>query len=55
MIGDTVKPVEQRVQYRNAIDGLFKMLRTEGTASLARGLGPNIGRAMLMNASQLAT
>ena len=31
------------------------MTLTEGTASLFRGIVPNVARAILMNASQLAT
>jgi low temperature requirement protein LtrA len=33
----------------------FQMVREEGTSSLARGVGPNVFRAILMNASQLAS
>jgi solute carrier family 25 (mitochondrial dicarboxylate transporter), member 10 len=31
------------------------MVREEGVSSLARGVGPNVFRAILMNASQLAS
>src|SRR6266702_6289050 len=31
------------------------MVREEGVSSLGRGLGPNVFRAVLMNASQLAS
>lgn len=31
------------------------MVREEGPSSLARGVGPNVFRAILMNASQLAS
>ena len=31
------------------------MVREEGASSLARGVGPNVFRAILMNASQLAS
>ena len=31
------------------------MVREEGPSSLARGVGPNVFRAVLMNASQLAS
>lgn len=55
MTGDINYPVHQRKLYRNCFDGLFRMIREEGFKSLARGLGPNISRAILMNASQLAT
>ncbi|EGG09311.1 uncharacterized protein MELLADRAFT_27990, partial [Melampsora larici-populina 98AG31] len=55
MTGDINYPIHQRKLYRNCFDGLFRMIREEGIESLARGLGPNISRAILMNASQLAT
>ena len=38
-----------------SFDGLFRVVKEEGAASLFRGLGPNVARAILMNASQLAT
>lgn len=31
------------------------MVRDEGVSSMARGMGPNVVRAILMNASQLAS
>ena len=31
------------------------MLREEGPSSMARGMGPNVIRAVLMNSSQLAS
>lgn len=33
----------------------LQMVREEGPSSLARGVGPNVFRAILMNASQLAS
>lgn len=33
----------------------MQIIRQEGSMSLLRGLGPNVGRAVLMNTSQLAT
>ena len=38
-----------------SFDGVFRMVREEGVSSLFRGAGPNVARAVLMNASQLAT
>jgi hypothetical protein len=32
-----------------------QMVREEGVSSLSRGIGPNVFRAVLMNASQLAS
>ena len=42
---------------RNArsFDGVFRIIREEGASALFRGVGPNCARAVLMNASQLAT
>ncbi|CCM05296.1 uncharacterized protein FIBRA_07510 [Fibroporia radiculosa] len=53
--GDFAKPPEKRLNYKHAIDGLFRMVREEGWSSLSRGVGPNVFRAVLMNASQLAS
>ena len=41
------------IAYRG--EGVVQIVRREGTTALLRGLGPNVVRAMLMNASQLAT
>ncbi|KAK7689679.1 hypothetical protein QCA50_007474 [Cerrena zonata] len=53
--GDFAKPPEQRFNYKHCFDALFRMVREEGPSSLARGVGPNVFRAVLMNASQLAS
>ncbi|RPD56508.1 dicarboxylic acid transporter [Lentinus tigrinus ALCF2SS1-7] len=53
--GDFAKPPEKRLNYKNSIDGLIRMVREEGWSSLSRGVGPNVFRAVLMNASQLAS
>ncbi|KAG8840968.1 Mitochondrial dicarboxylate transporter [Serendipita sp. 405] len=55
MQGDFAKPPEKRLNYKHCFDGLFKMVRDEGVSSMARGMGPNVVRAVLMNASQLAS
>ncbi|KAI0684464.1 mitochondrial carrier [Cytidiella melzeri] len=55
MQGDAAKPIEKRLNYKNCFDALFRMVREEGTSSLMRGVGPNVVRAVLMNASQLAS
>jgi len=51
---DAAKPIEKRLNYKHCFDGLYKMVRDEGVASLGRGITPNVFRAILMNASQLA-
>lgn len=55
MQADMAKPPEKRLNYKHCFDGLFRMVREEGVSSLARGMGPNVFRAILMNASQLAS
>ncbi|KAI0367302.1 dicarboxylic acid transporter [Pilatotrama ljubarskyi] len=55
MQGDYAKPPEKRLNYKNCLDGLYRMIREEGWSSLGRGVGPNVFRAVLMNASQLAS
>jgi len=52
---DMAKPVDKRLNYKHCFDGLFRMVREEGFSSLGRGIGPNVVRAILMNASQLAS
>jgi dicarboxylate transporter 10 len=52
---DAALPVEQRRNYKHAIDGLLRMIREEGPLSLFRGVWPNSMRAVLMTASQLAS
>lgn len=44
-----------RRNYKNAFDALYRMARTEGITSWYSGLGPNINRAMLMTAGQIAS
>ncbi|GKZ56082.1 mitochondrial dicarboxylate transporter [Aspergillus niger] len=55
MQSDAALPPAQRRNYRNAIHGLVTMTRTEGPASLFRGVWPNSTRAVLMTTSQLAS
>ncbi|KAF1989042.1 mitochondrial carrier [Aulographum hederae CBS 113979] len=52
---DAALPAAERRNYKNAIDGLVRMVREEGPKSLTRGMWPNSMRAMLMSASQLAS
>jgi len=55
MQADGKLPLDQRRNYKNAIDGLSKIARNEGILALWRGCGPNVNRAMLMTAGQLAS
>lgn len=49
MTTDSVRPPESRRNYKNAIDGLIRLVREEGVSALGRGLGANTTRAVLMN------
>lgn len=55
MQNDAALPPAQRRNYRHAFDGLVRMVREEGPASLFRGVWPNSARAVLMTASQLVS
>ncbi|KAK3721833.1 Mitochondrial dicarboxylate transporter [Vermiconidia calcicola] len=55
MQNDAALPAAERRNYKHAIDGLVRMVREEGFASLFRGVWPNSTRAVLMTASQLAS
>ncbi|KAL1747320.1 mitochondrial carrier domain-containing protein [Schizophyllum fasciatum] len=55
MTSDTVRPAEQRYNYSNAISGLVRLVKEEGAQALGRGLGTNVTRAILMNASQVGS
>ncbi|RLV89084.1 Mitochondrial dicarboxylate transporter [Spathaspora sp. JA1] len=55
MQNDNTLPVEQRRNYRNAFDGLYRICRDESPMSLFRGLMPNLVRGVLMTASQVVT
>lgn len=53
MQADRAKPPAQRYNYRNSVQGLYRMAIDEGISSWFRGVGPNALRSVLMNASQL--
>nr|XP_019051300.1 hypothetical protein I302_01749 [Kwoniella bestiolae CBS 10118]OCF30230.1 hypothetical protein I302_01749 [Kwoniella bestiolae CBS 10118] len=55
MQADKAKPVELRYNYRNSIQGFYRMTSEEGIGSWTRGMGPNTFRSILMNMSQLAS
>jgi dicarboxylate transporter 10 len=52
---DAALPPAQRRNYAHALDGLARMVREEGVASVMRGVWPNSARAAAMTASQLAS
>ena|ERR1700734_726242 len=55
MQNDMSLPVEQRRNYKHALDGLIRLIREEGPSSLMRGLFANTSRGVLMTAGQLAS
>ncbi|KIW14059.1 hypothetical protein PV08_06840 [Exophiala spinifera] len=55
MQSDGNKPHAHRRNYNHALDGIIRMSREEGVASLFRGVEANSTRALLMTASQLAS
>ncbi|WVQ83311.1 hypothetical protein IAT38_005450 [Cryptococcus sp. DSM 104549] len=55
MVADPTKPAAEQLRYRNALQGVYRMVHDEGAKSLFRGLAPNTVRAILMNASQLVS
>jgi len=55
MTSDSLRDPKDQYRYRNAIEGLVRLVREEGPGALARGLGANTTRAVLMNSSQLAS
>lgn len=55
MQSDLAKPPAERRNYKHALDGLIRMIREEGLASIFRGVEANSARALLMTASQLAS
>ncbi|KAK7029654.1 RNA-dependent ATPase rok1 [Paramarasmius palmivorus] len=48
MTSDPIKPPEKRYNYSNAISGLISLIKEEGFKGLARGVGTNTARAVLM-------
>jgi solute carrier family 25 (mitochondrial dicarboxylate transporter), member 10 len=55
MQNDMSLPLEQRRNYKHALDGLIRLIREEGPSSLMRGLFANTSRGVLMTAGQLAS
>ncbi|KAI0028280.1 dicarboxylic acid transporter [Vararia minispora EC-137] len=55
MTTDSLRLPELRYNYSNVFTGFVSLVRTEGAQGLCRGLGTNTFRAVLMNASQVAS
>jgi hypothetical protein len=54
MCSDINKSPENRLNYRNSIDGLIRISREEGLSNTLRGLSTTLARSVVMNASQLS-
>ncbi|MES1923013.1 hypothetical protein MHBO_004547 [Bonamia ostreae] len=52
MQSDAGLPLEQRRRYRHAIDGLLRVLKTEGVSGCMTGLPTNIQRAIVITIAQ---
>ncbi len=55
MTSDGNLPADQRRNYKSVFDALFRIVREEGLFTLWRGAIPTMGRAMVVNAAQLAS
>ncbi|XP_050209355.1 mitochondrial uncoupling protein 5-like [Mercurialis annua] len=55
MQADGRLPVDQHRNYKSVVDALTQMSKQEGIASLWRGSGLTVNRAMIVTASQLAS
>lgn len=55
MTADGRLPPNERRNYKHVVDALFRIYREEGLLTLWRGAIPTMGRAMVVNAAQLAS
>ncbi|KRY14676.1 Mitochondrial 2-oxoglutarate/malate carrier protein [Trichinella patagoniensis] len=55
MTADGQHPPHLRRNYKNVFDAIFRIVREEGLFTLWRGCTPTVLRAMVVNATQLAT
>eukprot|EP00056_Hartaetosiga_gracilis_P003314 m.62602 g.62602 ORF g.62602 m.62602 type:complete len:305 (+) comp11410_c0_seq1:46-960(+) len=55
MSADGSLPLAERRNYTSAFNAIFRIAREEGVLALWRGCTPTVGRAMVVNAAQLAT
>lgn len=55
MTADGRLPLAERRNYKNVVEALFRIVKEEGVATLWRGALPTMGRAMVVNAAQLAS
>lgn len=55
MTADGRLPISERRNYKNVVDAILRIIKEEGVLTLWRGAIPTMGRAMVVNAAQLAT
>lgn len=55
MTADGRLPVAERRNYKHVADAIIRITKEEGVLTLWRGAIPTMGRAMVVNAAQLAT
>lgn len=55
MTSDGRLPLAERRNYKSVVDALARIVKEEGVATLWRGAIPTMGRAMVVNAAQLAS
>lgn len=55
MQNDTGLPADKKRNYKNAFDGVLRIVREEGPSKLFRGLNSNLVRGVLMTSSQVVS
>jgi len=55
MTSDGSLPKEMQRNYKSVVDAIIRIYKEEGLTTLWRGATPTMGRAMVVNAAQLAT
>lgn len=55
MTSDGRLPAAERRNYKSVFDALIRITKEEGVVTLWRGAIPTMGRAMVVNAAQLAS
>jgi solute carrier family 25 oxoglutarate transporter 11 len=55
MTADGKLPAAERRGYKNVFDALIRIVREESVATLWKGAGPTVIRAMVVNGAQLST
>jgi len=55
MQADGAAPLDKRRGYKNVVDAMVRIVREEGVAAGWRGVGPTVGRGMVVSMMQLAS